>query len=295
MKLTSLRFGVKQTFRSIRQNALMSLASILTVALSLLVVGIFGLIAVNLDHIASSAEKQVEVTAFIKDDLAQPAVDALKARLKAVPGVTEVTFVSKEEALTRLKAVFANDPGLLAEVEEQNPLYRSFEIKTDKPDAIKPAAEAVAELPGVLRATYKQELVEKLFRITRGIRVAGMVIMVALFLAMVMIISNTIRITVFARRREIGIMKLVGATDTFIRWPFVCEGMFLGALGAVVTAVTIWICYTWAWNGLQKSLPFIPILPKQPLLLNLTILIVAAGVAIGAIGSAMSLRRFLRV
>lgn len=294
MKLISLRFGVRQTLRSVRQNALMSLASIMTVALSLMVVGIFGLIAVNLDHIAQAAERQVEVTAFIKDDLAQPAVDILAGQIKAVAGVTKVTFVSKEEALTRLKAVF-NDPDLLAEVEQQNPLYRSFEVGTDKPEAIKPAAAAIAKLPGVLKTTYKQELVDKLFRITRGIRVAGAAVMIALLLAMIMIISNTIRITVFARRREIGIMKLVGATDTFIRWPFVCEGMFLGIVGSVVTAIILWISYSWAWNGLQRSLPFIPIVPKQPLLLNMTLLVVAAGVVIGAVGSAMSLRRFLRV
>ncbi|MHB8926514.1 MAG: permease-like cell division protein FtsX [Bacillota bacterium] len=295
MKSTSLIFGVKQTARSLRQNALMSLASVLTVALSLLVAGLFGLITANLGHIARLAEQQVEVTVFVHDTLPVEAVRTVESQLKALPGVTQVTFVSKDEALARLKAVFANDKDLLAEVEQQNPLYRSFEVRTARPEQIKPTAEAAGKMTGVVKVNYKQEVIEKLFRVTRAIRVSGLAIMVALALAMVMIIANTIRITVFARRREIAIMKLVGATDGFIRWPFVCEGVFLGVVGAGFTSLALWSSYSWAWSGVQRGMPFIPLLPKQPLLLDLTVLILGAGALIGAIGSALSLRRFLRV
>jgi len=295
MKSTSFIFGLKQTARGLRQNALMSLASVLTVALSLLVAGLFGLITVNLGHLARLAEQQVEVTVFLDDALSDQGVRAVEAQLKALPGVTQVTFVSKDQALERLKAVFADDKDLLAQVEQENPLYRSFEVRTAQPAQIKPAADAAAKLPGVIKVNYKQEVVERLFRVTRAIRVSGLVIMVALALAMVMIISNTIRITVFARRREIAIMKLVGATDGFIRWPFVCEGMVLGASGAVFTVAALWIGYGWAWNSIRRGLPFIPLLPRQPLLFELAGLIIAAGTLIGAVGSALSLRRFLRV
>lgn len=295
MRSTSLAFGVRQSLRGLRQNALMSLASALTVALSLLVAGLFGLIIINLGHLATLAERQVEVTVFLNDSLPDQGVRAVEAQLKAMPGVTQVDFVSKDEALNRLKAVFANDKDLLAEVEQQNPLYRSFEVHTDQPEHIQPTAEAAGKLNGVVKVNYKQDLIDRLFRVTRAIRVAGLVIMVVLALAMVMIISNTIRITVFARRREIAIMKLVGATDGFIRWPFVCEGVFLGVVGAGFTSLALWSSYSWAWSGVQRGMPFIPLLPKQPLLLDLTVLILGAGALIGAIGSALSLRRFLRV
>ena len=295
MRSTSLAWGLRQSLRGLRQNALMSLASVLTVALSLLVAGLFGLIIINLGHLATLAERQVEVTVFMADNLPVPGVQAIEARLKAMPGVTEVDFVSKEEALTRLKAVFADDKDLLAEVEQQNPLYRSFEVRTAQPERIKPTADAAQKLDGVLKVNYKQDLVDKLFRVTRAIRVAGLVIMAVLVLAMVMIISNTIRITVFARRHEIGIMKLVGATDGFIRWPFVCEGMALGLGGAAFAVLSLWAGYTWVWGMVQRGLPFIPLLPRQPLLLWLTALIGGAGVVVGAFGSALSLRRFLQV
>ncbi|MHB0885352.1 MAG: permease-like cell division protein FtsX [Bacillota bacterium] len=295
MRSTSLAFGVRQSLRGLRQNALMSLASVLTVALSLLVAGLFGLIIINLGHLVTLAERQVEVTVFLDDSLPDQGVRAVEAQLKAMPGVTQVDFVSKAEALTRLKAVFADDKDLLAEVEQRNPLYRSFEVRTDQPGMIKPTADAAEKLSGVLKVNYKQDLVEKLFRVTRAIRVAGLAIMVILALAMVMIISNTIRITVFARRHEIGIMKLVGATDGFIRWPFVCEGMALGLAGAVFAGGALWGGYSWVWGLVQRGLPFIPLLPKQPLLFGLTALIGGAGVIVGAFGSALSLRRFLQV
>ncbi|MGB4171598.1 MAG: FtsX-like permease family protein, partial [bacterium] len=138
-------------------------------------------------------------------------------------------------------------------------------------------------------------VVERLFSLTRSIRIAGLVLVVLLLMATVFLISNTIRLTVFARRREIGIMKLVGATDWFIRWPFILEGILLGVLGTLVSVLILRRLYDWVVASIYSSLPFIPVIPPEGIMQPLILLLFGLGFFVGAFGSLVSLRRFLRV
>ncbi|MBP2646292.1 MAG: hypothetical protein H6Q75_1732 [Firmicutes bacterium] len=178
---------------------------------------------------------------------------------------------------------------------DTNPLPNSFEVKVDMPEKVKLVASALSKMKGVENAKFGQEVIEKLFSLTRMIRLFGLVLIIFLALAALFIISNTIRITVFARRKEIGIMKYVGATNWFIRWPFLIEGMILGFGGALISVILIVKIYGLLIQQVTESLTFLPLIPQYPFLTRISMFLLVTGTAIGALGSTISLRRFMKV
>ncbi|HHY92085.1 MAG TPA: ABC transporter permease [Firmicutes bacterium] len=295
MRFSTWEFYLRETGRSLVRNRLMSLASISTVALSLLILGVFLLGVANLNHIASTLENQVEVTAYLDDKVTGAAQPELVEQVKELPGVREARFVSKEEALQRLKEQFGERRDLLAAVEKNNPLRNAVEVRTLTPQDVKPVVGELKKLPGVAKVSFKEEIIARLFALTRAIRYAGLGVVLLLVAGTVFLISNTIRLTVFARRREISIMKLVGATDWFIRWPFLLEGLCLGFLGSLPAVLLVVRFYTWLAANVYSTLPFIPLLGPDELLGRLSLLLLGLGVLVGGLGSAVSVRRFLRV
>lgn len=295
MKISTAEYFITESLNSIRRNGLMSLASLMTVALSLLILGVFIILVMNLNHMASVLESQVQVTVYLQDSLKDVEVREIGTRITKLPGVTRVNFIAKEEAMNRFKQRLGEQQGLLAELGEANPLPNSFEVKLDRPDRVKPVALAIAQLKGVEAARYGQEVVEQLFSLTRMVRIFGMVLILFLGLAALFIIVNTIRLTVFARRREIGIMKYVGATDWFIRWPFIIEGVLLGFLGACIAVLPLTQFYSMLTGQVYESLAFLPLLPKYPFMGYVNTFLLCAGIGIGALGSVISVKKFLKV
>ncbi|HHV08646.1 MAG TPA: ABC transporter permease [Firmicutes bacterium] len=295
MRFSTWEFYIREACRSLARNRFMTLASVSTVALSLLILGVFLLGAVNLNNMAVTLESQVEVTAFLEDELKAEEVEVIKGRIQGLDGVREVTFVSKEEALERLKQQFGERKDLLTSVEKNNPLRNAVEVRTLDPTNVKNVVEELKALPGVAKVSFKEEIIDRLFSLTKAIRLVGLAVVVLLVGATIFLISNTIRLTVFARRREISIMKLVGATDWFIRWPFVLEGLCLGLLGSIPAMFLVVRFYHWLAAGVYQTLPFIPMLKPESILGRLQLLLVGIGILVGTLGSAISMRRFLRV
>lgn len=295
MKISTVEYFISESLNSIRRNGLMSVASLMTVALSLLILGIFTLAIMNLNHMASVLESQVQVTVYLQDSQKDAEIREIGTRITKLPGVTKVTFVNKEEAMARFKQRLGTQQGLLDELGEANPLPNAYEVKVDRPDRVKTVALAIAQFKGIEAARYGQEVVEQLFSLTRMVRIFGMVLIVFLGLAALFIIVNTIRLTVFARRREIGIMKYVGATDWFIRWPFIIEGVLLGSLGACISAVLLTQCYSMVTSQVYESLAFLPLLPQYPYLGYVNTFLLFGGIGIGVLGSIISVKKFLRV
>ncbi|BBB91737.1 MAG TPA: permease-like cell division protein FtsX [Methylomusa anaerophila] len=295
MKIRAVEYFIKEALSSLRRNSLMSIASITTVALSLLILGMFLTVVLNLNHIASTLENQVQISVYLQDDLSDLDMREIGTRITKIPGVTQVLFVDKNEAMARFQERLGEQKELLTALGETNPLPNAFEVKVDKPEQVKPVAQSVEQLEGVENTKFGQAVIEQLFSLTRMIRILGLILIVFLALAALFIISNTIRITVFARRKEIGIMKYVGATDWFIRWPFMIEGMVLGFGGALIAVLILNQTYSALTAKVYESLAFLPLIPKQPFLTNVSIILLVTGTAIGALGSSISLRRFMRV
>ena len=295
MRFSTKQYFIKETYKSIRRNGFMSFASISTVAVSLLVLGMFLMIFLNTNNLAQYLENQVQISVYMQDSATDKELASVKDKLTKMPGVVKVTQVNNQQALERFKKRLGDQEQLLNSLGKENPFPNSFEVQVDNPDRIKVLTPQIGQLPKVETAKFGQEVVEHLFQLTKILRLGGIVLVVFLAMATLFIISNTIRLTVFARRKEVIIMKYVGATDWFIRWPFLLEGMTLGFFGAVVAFVLINSIYASLLDRIHATLAFLPLLPTSPLLLYVDLFLLAAGTGIGALGSYISLRKFLRV
>ncbi len=295
MKIRTWEYFIREVFVSLKRNSWMTFASISTVALSLLILGLFLIIVLNLNNMATSLESQVQINVYLKDELSDKKMEDIGQKIKKLPGVEEIKFVSKKEAMERFKERLGDQQTLLTALGESNPLPNAFEVKLRAPEQVKAAANLINEYEGVENAKFGQDIIDQLFELTKMIRIFGFIIIVFLALATIFIISNTIRLTVFARRKEIGIMKYVGATDWFIRWPFLMEGMVLGLLGSAVATIILRNSYGAVVAKIYDTLTFLPLIPEQPFLNNVSILMVVVGTAIGALGSTISLKRFMKV
>ncbi|MBQ1511843.1 MAG: permease-like cell division protein FtsX, partial [Selenomonadaceae bacterium] len=225
MKLRTSEYFIREVLISLRRNNWMSFASVGTVAVSLFVLGVFMLLVLNMNRLASTLESQVQISVYFQEDIKDSVRDKVEEDILEMQGIESVKYVSKDEAMERLKERLGDQKYLLDALEEKNPLPDSLEVTVKMPEMVETAANAIVKMDGVEEAKYGQDVVEHLFDITRLMRIFGLALMVLLAGATLFIISNTIRLTVFARRKEIAIMKYVGATDWFIRWPFLLEGM----------------------------------------------------------------------
>ena len=295
MKVRTIEYYIREVFISLRRNNWMSVASIGTVAVSLFIFGMFLMMVMNMNKLAENMESQVQINVYLLDKVDREQARDIEKDLKEIEGVESVGFVTKDEAMERFKDRLGDQKTLLDALDETNPLPDSFEVTVTNPDLVKSAAEKMEKIDGVECAKYGQDVMEHLFEITRLLRIFGFTLMLVLAFATLFIISNTIRLTVFARRKEIAIMKYVGATDWFIRWPFVMEGMVLGLFGSIIAAMVLRTAYTAMAEKVYDTLAFFPLIPEQPFLTYITIIVVISGMVVGAIGSAVSIKKFLKV
>lgn len=295
MKLKTGEYFIQEVFHSLRRNNWMTFASIGTVAVSLFVLGVFLILVLNMNRLAGMLESQVQISVYLEDHLTDREKRQIGYDIESLQGIDSVTYVDRETAKERLKDRLGDQKYLLDALSDDNPLPDAFEVTVTTPSVVESAAGAIDSMQGVEEAKYGQDVVEHLFDITRLMRIFGFVLMGLLGGATLFIISNTIRLTVFARRKEIAIMKYVGATDWFIRWPFLLEGIVLGCIGGLIAAVALRSFYAAMAAKIYSTLAFFPLMPQYPFMNYVTLAILLAGIVIGAIGSVISLKRFLRV
>ena len=295
MKPRTLKYFFKEALKSMKRNGLMTLASISTVALSLFMLGVFLCGVINLNNMASSLENQVQLSIYLKDGLTTDQIMAVGKQIKAIPNLKHLEFVNKEQAMKEFKARLGDQQQLVNALGDVNPLPNSYVLTFDNPSDVKATAKLAATFQGVESTHYGQDIVEELFRITQVIRIGGIVLIGFLAAATLFIISNTIRLTVFARRKEIAIMKYVGATNGFIRWPFLIEGMLLGFIGAVIAVLCVGEFYHFISMEVSESLAFFPLVPMFPFFYDVAIYILGGGIVVGAIGSTISLKQYMKV
>lgn len=292
---SSLSYFWGETFRSLFRNRFMAIASVLTVTLSMFILGVFLSAVLNINHMASYLENQVEMTVYLKDGLTTDQVMGIGKYLKAQPGMKEIKFTNKDQAMKDFRERMGDQQGLLDAI-NGNPLPASYQMSFQTPEQLKTAAEVVAKYQDVETVQYGKDIIEQLYKVAQVIRLSGIVLIIFLAGAELFIISNTIRLTVFARRREIQIMKYVGASNGFIRWPFLFEGMVIGFFGSGFASFILWEGYKTVVSEMAAAgLVFIPMIPLWPFMGYTTLIILAAGIVIGVMGSAISLRKYMKV
>ena len=295
MKLSTSEYFIKEVYTSFKRNIWMTLASIFTVVLSLFILGFFSIVILNLNKMADTLESQVQISVYLKDDLSQEEIDETKETLSKIEGLQDIKFTTREEAMKNFKERLGDQQFLLDALDDTNPLPDSFSLTVTSPQQVKTIADTAAALDSVESASYSQDIINHLFNLTHLIRLIGIALIILLTGAAIFIISNTIRLTVFARRKEIAIMKYVGATDWFIRWPFLLEGICLGFIGGGLATIFLYIVYNQVTQEIYEAMAFFPLIPQHPFINYISLAILVAGIIIGALGSTISLKRFLKV
>lgn len=292
---SSLNYFFRETIKSLFRNRFMAIASVLTVTLSMFILGIFLSAVLNINHMASYLENQVEMTVYLKDGLKTQQVMTVGSRLKSLSGLKEIAFIDKDQAMEEFRNRMGEQAGLLDSI-NGNPLPASYQTSFNSPDELKMAVNIVRNYSEVEEVQYGQDVIEQLYRIAKVIRISGIILILFLAAAELFIISNTIRLTVFARRREIQIMKYVGATNGFIRWPFLFEGMIIGLIGSTIASILLCLGYNLILEEMtEDGLVFFSLIPFWPFMPYVSLFILASGIIIGALGSAISLRKYMKV
>ncbi len=286
-------FSLKRAWQGFWRNAVMSLAATATMVLMLLLLAGFWIIQTGLLAGLQFTEQKVEVVAYLQPNVTDNQVATLKADLEAMPAVDSVSFISRDVALDRFRASMrAQGREDLTQYLDANPLYASIEVKLVDPASVRVVSETLRGDLSVRNVINIEDLVERVLTVTSILRTAGTVILLVVGAIALFIIVNTIRLAVFARAEEIEIMRLVGASDAFIRWPFVFEGAFVGFLGAAFTLAIL----AAAADPLSGFLvDFFRVLPLQvgSLTRDVVTLVMGAGVGLGILGSWLSVRTYL--
>jgi cell division transport system permease protein len=297
MKLRTLGRHAKESLKSIKRNGWMTFASVGAVTVTLILVGVFLVIMMNLNRVAQTIENDVEIRVHIDLTANKQNEATLQKQLEQLPEVKSVTFSSKQQELNNLIKSLGSQGKAFKLFQQDNPLNDVFVVKTKNPTDTMNAAKKIEKMKYVSMAQYGRGEVEKMFSFIKVARNVGVVLIIGLLLTAIFLISNTIKITIIARRREIKIMRLVGATNSFIRWPFFLEGLWLGIMGSILPIVLISIIYYNAYDYIAPRLAgnFIQILPVSPFIYQISGLLILMGAIIGVWGSVMSVRKFLKV
>ena len=297
----SPKFFLAEAWRSIRANAAVSVAATVTVLIAVFILGAFIPSFLYVQSTVDSQKDKVDIDAYISDSATVPQVEGLRTQLVALQGQGQVesfTYVSKDDALVELRERL-KDPSILEEL-PSNPLPAKFNIKPVDPENAQGIIDQISDSPAIdqeLGISYGAETADRLLSVARFIQWAGLGLITILLVASILLIGNTIRLSIFARRREVEVMKLVGATNWFIRWPFVIEGIICGLVGAILSVALLWavkvgVVDQWIQDADSALTRDQATTIGFPLLCAVLIL---AGGLVGALGSGITLRRFLKV
>jgi len=263
-----------------------------------LVIGIFFIIVINIDYAATKLESQIEMMVYLEDGLSENIIDTMETEIRAINGVKSVEFISKATALSNLEKNWGENSYLLEGLDGDNPLPDAFLITLADPSDASSVALSVSSISNIEKVVYGKEELAKLLNATYVMRMSSVVIILILLFISIFIIANTIKLTLYARRREIGIMKYVGATDWFVRMPFIIEGIIVGMIGAVVSTVILGAGYYYCSNLVKNQMigfMSISLIPFNQIIVSMVILLLIVGVVIGAVGSLISVRKFIKV
>jgi len=294
MRPGSIIYFFREAGKSLKRNRLLSFATITTVAVCILILGFGVLFTLNASNFMKHLEADVQIRAFLDQDLTSSQISDIGREIEAIPGVKSHEFFSRDEALGKMQKEFGRKEYDLKSTLGKNPLPHTYIVKVANPQEVARVADRINKLPGVYKVNYGKGTVERLFQVTRWLRIIGIVFIVLLLVGAIFLIATTIRLAIFARRKEIYLMKLIGSTDWFIRWPFFLEGIFLSIVGALVSIGILASAYG-SLISKMHNLFFIQLVTDSAILGHLYLGLLAAGALLGVVGTGISLNRFLKV
>lgn len=296
MKFDSVKYSFKDAVKSIVRNKTLSIASMATVAATLFILGAITLVVANVDKAVTQLGSMVEARIYLDNDITDSEKKAIEAKINEVEGINSIVYESQEEALENIKGQLNDTTGeLTAGFEEDNPFPASYTVNVKKPEIIDNVVAAIKDMDGIEEIKDARSLIEKISNLTNSVKIGAVIGFIVFILISLFLIGNTIKITVFTRKREIGIMKYVGATDWFIRWPLIIEGMILGLVGAIIAGIVLSLGYFVVTRNLSLDLFGFTMIPVTYMWKVVIWELFACGLFIGAVGSVISMRKFLKV
>ena len=296
MNFRILKNIIKQGFQGVWRNRGMGLASISSITAVLIILGIVLIMVLSINNVVIDTKSRFdEVQIFLEDEITDEQLARIENEAKNTQGVLSVVFQSKEQALETMKKQWEEDAYLLEGL-ETNPLPNSLIVQLKDIEYADLVVDKVSGFQGIEEIKYNKDIIDKLILFSNYIRAGGLVIVAILILVSIFIISNTIKITVTARRREIDIMKYVGATNGYIRGPFIIEGLVFGLIGAIISILIVYYGYGYFFNRVNDRLYVlftVYLVSPKVLMKDIAIIFTSIGLGIGTIGSLVSLKRFL--
>jgi len=294
--ISNIKYFFSQGFKGLVSNSLMTLASIGIVIASLVIFGFFLILGMNLNAVGNQVREQCEITVFVPREMNHDDVRSVGSALTKLDFVKDARLYSKEERLQNYKeSSHSAQAEVIETLEVDNPLRDAYILSLTDVEKAEQVAAAAAKVEGVEAVSNRQNIIDQVLSITNTVRYVSVWLLIILVMIAVFIISNTIKLGMFARRKEINIMKFVGATNWFIRWPFIIEGMILGAVGALIAAMIVLVGYGSVVGGLQEFMGDIEVIGIHDITTMVILAFLGLGMSIGMAGSAMSIRKHLQV
>ncbi len=296
MKMNNIKYFIATAFRSVIKNGLMSIVSIFTIVSCLLILGLFLAVSINVNYISDQIRADAEIKVIVDESFDEANIDQITQQIKKIDNVGQIELVTKQDALAYMKNAFGEDASALDGLESDNPFRTSYKVKLKDITKAQPTVKSLAKINGVAEVDNKQELLDSIIHITNIIKTASIWIMILLSVISVFIIANTIKLAVYARRKEINIMKFVGATDWFIRWPFIIEGIIIGIVGSIIAFALVSAGYIASLNAVSSMhIDMFSFKSYGDVWLHFIVTFVVLGTLIGAVGSGFSMRKYLDV
>ena len=296
MKINTINYFIVDALKSIKRNITVSFAAMLTVLVTFFVLGTFTLVGLNFNKTIEDVADKIEIKVYLQDDIKLVNQREVEIKLAEQEGVKAVTYESKDEAFTKLKKDLEGNSGMLEGYSlENNPLASSYIVTLEDASYAGDVSKAVEDMTGVESITNQQELIEKISNVVDFVQILGIVLFFVFIGVSIFLIMNTIKLAVYSRRREVGIMKFVGATDWFIRWPFVIEGMIIGAVGSLLATAILYFIYRGVFGFIASNLLIANLVPVSFVLTTLLGGFLLGGIVVGASVSIAALRKFLVV
>lgn len=297
MKYSVLGYLIGEGFRNVLKNKKSTAASLMIMCATMFVFGIFFLIGQNVQNVIKQVEEQQAMQVFIKPDATEQEITDLGTKIREIEYVNKVEYVTKEDALNTVKTWLKDSQGLLEPYAKNNPFKASYVVTLTDLSKIQEVESKIAILEQVNNITVRNETINRLLDIANGVKTVSAVILVLLIFISIFIIANTIKLTVHARRKEISIMKYVGATNGFIRWPFMVEGIIIGVVSAMFSVLVLGLAYNYITGraaGMAQTIQ-INLLQFSDTFSLLILIYLVLGIGIGTIGSAISMKKYLEV
>lgn len=300
MKYSRLGYFIGEGFRNVLKNKKSTGASLMIMCATMIIFGVFLIIGENVNHIVQEVEAAQGIQVFIDRDATEEEVKEVGDKIKALDGVNSAVRKTKEDALNTMKERFKDKQDLLSTFEGENNIFsESYVVTLTDLNLSQEVQDQISQIENVTKITSRDQTVSTLINLANGIKMITLVILVLLILISIFIIANTIKLTVHARRKEISIMKYVGATNNFIRWPFIVEGMIIGVFASAVSILIVGLAYNAVAEKLVNSqfmqLINMSLVTFGDMFETILLTYLGLGIGIGILGSMISMRKYLKV